>query len=182
MINQIPKVFYQNNITKVLDDIRMNYGKLTRRGYIYGLIAIDQDAKIIAVDTHFDRHLNYWDLSSIGAALYGVARQGQDFFEADMLERATIIYNNLQLFVKSIGKVNLEDKGLREVLIVLLTEKEVNIGVLILQMKRFGPKIRKEIEDSSVITQRLKLNEQELKKHIKKLKEDVFGRQESGMA
>lgn len=175
MINQIPKVFYENKITKVLDDIRMNYGKLTRRGYIYGLIAIDQDAKIVAVDTKFDRRLNYWDLSSIGAALYGVARQGQDFFEADQLERATIIYNNLQLFVKSIGKVNLEDKGLREVLIVLLTEKEVNIGVLILQMKRFGPKIRKEIEDSASITKRLKLNEQELKKHIKKLKEDVFG-------
>lgn len=168
-------MFYENKITKVLDDIRMNYGKLTRRGYIYGLIAIDQDAKIVAVDTKFDRRLNYWDLSSIGAALYGVARQGQDFFEADQLERATIIYNNLQLFVKSIGKVNLEDKGLREVLIVLLTEKEVNIGVLILQMKRFGPKIRKEIEDSASITKRLKLNEQELKKHIKKLKEDVFG-------
>jgi predicted regulator of Ras-like GTPase activity (Roadblock/LC7/MglB family) len=175
MSNQIPKVFYENKITNVLDDIRMNYGKLTRRGYIYGLMAVDQDAKIIAVDTKFDRQLNYWDLSSIGAALYGVARQGQDFFEADQLERATIIYNNLQLFVSSIGKVTLENKGLREVLIVLLTEKDVNIGVLILQMKRYAPQIKKEIESSAKITTRLKLNEQELKKHIKQLKKDLFG-------
>ncbi|GAH89664.1 unnamed protein product, partial [marine sediment metagenome] len=66
MINHIPKVLYKNSITEVLDDIRYNYGILTRRGYIYGLIAIDQDAKIIAIDSRFDRKLNYWDLSSIG--------------------------------------------------------------------------------------------------------------------
>jgi len=89
MINHIPKVLYQNKITEVLDDIRYQYGMLTRKGYIYGLIAIDQDAKIIAIDSRFDRKLNYWDLGSIGAALYGVARQGQDFFETESLERAT---------------------------------------------------------------------------------------------
>jgi hypothetical protein len=83
MITHIPKVLYENKITEVLDDIRYQYGKLTRKGYIYGLIAIDQDAKIVAIDSRFDRKLNYWDLSSIGAALYGVARQGQDFFETE---------------------------------------------------------------------------------------------------
>ena len=85
MITHTPKVLYKNQITEVLDDIRYNYGKLTRKGYIYGLIAIDQDAKIIAIDSRFDRQLNYWDLSSIGAALYGVARQGQDFFDTESL-------------------------------------------------------------------------------------------------
>ena len=45
MITHIPKVLYQNKITEVLDDIKYNYGILTRKGYIYGLIAIDQDAK-----------------------------------------------------------------------------------------------------------------------------------------
>ncbi|MFX1490173.1 MAG: hypothetical protein ACFFBI_13555, partial [Promethearchaeota archaeon] len=111
MITHIPKVLYKNKITDVLDDIRFNYGKLTRKGYIYGLIAIDQDAKIIAIDSRFDRKLNYWDLSSIGAALYGVARQGQDFFESESLERALIIYNDMRLFVKSIGQVELQKKG-----------------------------------------------------------------------
>ena len=99
-INTVPKVLYQNKIAEILDEVRYNYGKLTRRGYIYGLLAIDQDAKIIAIDSRFDRQLNYWDLSSIGAALYGVSRQGQDFFDADYLDRSSIIYNNLQIFVR----------------------------------------------------------------------------------
>jgi len=170
----IPKVLYKNKITDILDEVRMNYGKLTRKGYIYGLLAIDQDAKIIAVDSKFNRKLNYWDLSSIGAALYGVARQGQDFFETDNLERASIIYNNLQLFVKSIGRVNLQDKGEREILIIMLTEREVNIGVIILQMKRYAPMIKAEIERSGTIKKTLKMSEKELKNHIKKLKEELF--------
>jgi len=174
MTLSIPKVLYENKITEVLDDIRHNYGLLTRKGYIYGIIAIDQDAKIIAVDSMFDKKLNYWDLSSIGAALYGVSRQGQDFFDAESLERATIIYNNLQLFVKSIGKVHLEKKGLREILIVLLTEVSVNIGVLVLQMKRYAIDIRNRIEESGSIKKTLKMTEKELKKHIKKLKKEIF--------
>ena len=140
MITHIPKVLYENKITEVLDDIRYNYGKLTRKGYIYGLIAIDQDAKIIAIDSRFDRKLNYWDLSSIGAALYGVARQGQDFFETEDLERATIIYSDMRLFVKSIGEIQIQKKGKRDILIVLLTDNDVNLGVMILQMSKFAQK------------------------------------------
>ncbi len=164
-----------NKITGVLDEIRENYGRLTSKGYIYGLIAIDQDAKIIAIDSHFDRKLNYWDLSSIGAALYGVSRQGQDFFDAKYLERASIIYNDLQLFVKSIGQVAIQKKGRREILIVILADKEVNIGVIILQMNRFGLKIKFEIESSGSIKKTLKMTENELKEHIKKLKQEIFG-------
>ena len=53
----IPTVLYENEIADVLDEIRYSYGKLTRKGIIYGLIAIDQDAKIIAIDSRFDRKL-----------------------------------------------------------------------------------------------------------------------------
>lgn len=170
----VPKILYQNEITKILDEIRFNYGTLTRKGYMYGLIAIDQDAKIIAIDTRFDRKLNYWDLSSIGAALYGVARQGQDFFEADALDLASIFYNNMQLFVKSIGKVELKKKGLREILIVILTDKDVNIGVIILQMSKFAEKIKEKItKDNSIITT-LQLNETELKEHLNALKKGIL--------
>ncbi|TFF90249.1 MAG: hypothetical protein EU548_03945 [Promethearchaeota archaeon] len=175
-LNSIPKVLYENRITEALDEMRDSYGLLTRRGYIYGLLAIDQDAKIIAIDSRFDRQLNYWDLSSIGAALYGVARQGKDFFDTDYLERATIIYNNLQLFVRSIGKVFVSEKGgMREVLIVILADKDVNIGVILLQLNRFADKIKFEIENSGSILKTLKMTENELKAHIKKLKEDIFG-------
>ncbi|NVM17018.1 MAG: hypothetical protein HWN80_04830 [Candidatus Lokiarchaeota archaeon] len=170
----VPKALYENEISNVLDEVRYNYGMLTRKGYIYGLIAIDQDAKIIAVDSRFDRKLNYWDLSSIGAALYGVARQAQDFFETDSLVRATLIYKDLQLYVKSIGDIVLVKKGKREILIVLLVDNMVNIGVLILQMRKFSIKIKQKISKSQSVMKKLQMNEQELKEHLKDLKKRVF--------
>jgi predicted regulator of Ras-like GTPase activity (Roadblock/LC7/MglB family) len=170
----VPKALYENQVSNVLDDIRYNYGMLTRKGYIYGLIAIDQDAKIIAVDSRFDRKLNYWDLSSIGAALYGVARQAQDFFETDSLVRATLIYKDLQLYVKSIGDIVLTKKGNREILVVLLVDNMVNIGVLILQMRKFSIKLKQEITKSQTVMNKLQMSEQELKEHLKVLKKRVF--------
>jgi len=177
----IPKVLYKNSISSILDEIRSSYGILTRKGYVYGLIAVDQDAKIIAVDSRFDRSLNYWDLSSIGAALYGVARQGKDFFDADYLDRASIIYNNLRLFVKSITNVQLNPQEKREILIILLSDNEVNIGVAVLQMQRFAMKIKKEIESSGAIKNTLKMNEKQLKEHIKILKSEIFGNKISSL-
>lgn len=174
MISHIPKILYQNKITEVLDEIRYNYGKLTRKGYIYGLIAIDQDAKIIAIDSRFDRKLNYWDLSSIGAALYGVARQGQDFFETEELERASLIYRDMRLFVKSIGKVELQKKGKRDILVVILTDNDVNLGVIILQMSNFAIKIRQEIEKNEKMKETLRMSEEEIKAHINRLKKEIF--------
>ncbi|KKN25232.1 hypothetical protein LCGC14_0886860 [marine sediment metagenome] len=174
MITNIPKVLYKNKIAEVLDELRYNYGRLARVGTIYGILAIDQDAKIIAIDSRFDRQLNYWDLSSIGAALYGVARQGQDFFEASFLERATIIYNDMRLFVKSIGKIILNKKGKRDILVVLLTDKDVNLGVIFLQLSKFAQKIKSEIEASQSIVKKLQMSEKELKKHIKDLKKQIF--------
>jgi predicted regulator of Ras-like GTPase activity (Roadblock/LC7/MglB family) len=174
MINHIPKILYKNSITEVLDDIKYNYGKLVRRGYIYGLITIDQDAKIIAIDSRFDRNLNYWDLSSIGAALYGVARQGQDFFESKSLERATIIYNDMRLFVKSVGKVELQKKGKRDILIVMLTDNDVNLGVIYMQLSKFAIKIREEIKNNQNAQRTMKMTEKEVKEHIKQLKKEIF--------
>jgi len=170
----VPKALYENEISKVLDEIKYSYGILTRKGFIYGLIAIDQDAKIIAIDSRFDRKLNYWDLSSIGAALFGVARQAQDFFETESLIRATLIYKDLQLYVKSIGQVELQRKGKREILIVLLVDKDVNIGVIILQMNKFGQKIRDAIKRNNEIITKLEMNETELKKHLEQMKKKVF--------
>jgi len=171
----VPKALYENEISEVLDEIRYSYGKLTRKGFIYGLIAIDQDAKIIAIDSRFDRKLNYWDLSSIGAALYGVARQAQDFFDTDSLIRATLIFRDLQLYVKSIGEVSLIKKGKREILIILLVDNEVNIGVVILQMRKYAEKIKEAIKQNNEIIKKLEMTETELKEYIKDLKSKIFG-------
>mgnify|MGYP006292789765 CR=1 FL=1 len=170
---KIPKVLYKNSISDMLDEVKDNYGKLVRRGYIYGLIAIDQDAKIIAVDKRIDRDINYFDLSSVGAALYGVARQGKDFFETQELKRATIIYQDLQLYVKSIGRVTLAKKGKREVLIVILSDHKVNLGVILLQLQKYGKLIRTEIEKSGTILENLEKSEHEFKVTLRKLKESM---------
>lgn len=174
MITQIPKVLYENEISKILDQIRTNYGVMTRKGYIYGLLATDQDAKIIAVDSRFDKDLNYWDLCSIGAALYGVSKQGRDFFSAEALERAAVIYNNMRLFVHKITSITIHNKQNREILLILLTDKNVNLGITFLQMKNFAPKIKEAIEKNADIKQRLKFDEAELKEHIRSLKEELF--------
>jgi hypothetical protein len=175
MISQIPQVLYKNKIADVLEKIRQNYGLLTRKGYIYGIMAIDQDAKIIAIDPRFDKNLNYWDLSSIGAALHSIARQGQEFFDATDLDRASIIYNNMRLFVKSVLSVKVDGQENREVIIILLSDMDVNIGVAILQMQRYAEELKQEIESSGSITNMMKMNEKELKKHIQELKKEVFG-------
>ena len=172
--NFVPKDLYENEVTQVLDKMRHDYGILTRKGFIYGMIAIDQDAKIIAIDSRFDRKLNYWDLSSVGAAMYGVARQAQDFFEADELIRGSIIFKDLQLYVRSVGVINLPEKGQREILIILLVDSDVNVGIIILQMKKYADLIRKAIESSKKTVTRLQMTEMELKKHLLNLKRKIF--------
>ena len=172
--NFVPKDLYENEVTKVLDKMRYDYGMLTRKGFIHGMIAIDQDAKIIAIDSRFDRKLNYWDLSSVGAAMYGVARQAQDFFDTSDLVRGSIIFKDLQLYVRSIGDVILPRKGKREILIILLVDNEVNIGVIILQMNKYAKIIRESIENSAKTVSRLEMTEIELKKHLINLKKKVF--------
>ncbi len=179
--NTIPKVLYINKISDILDELRYRIHQMTGGGeekIIYGLIAIDQDAKIIAIDKRFDRKLNYWDLSSIGAALYGIARQGQDFFSASALERATIMYEDMLLFVKSVGVVNLPDKGDRELLIVSLTDKSIRLGLIVLQMNNKAELIKKAVLDDLKVVQRLEYSEKELKNHIKELKRSIFSENE----
>ncbi|MEJ2276703.1 MAG: hypothetical protein P8Y70_02980 [Candidatus Lokiarchaeota archaeon] len=63
----------------------------------------------------------------------------------------------------------------REVIIILLSDNDVNIGVAVLQMERYAEKLREEIESSGSITNMMKMNEKELKKHIQELKKEVFG-------
>ena len=175
MFNKIPPSLYKNKIAEAFDELRMDYGKLTRQGVIYGLMAVDQDAKVIAVNDRFDKDINFWDLSSIGAALYGVARQGQDFFEADYLKWATIIYNNLRLFVQSIGKVSLSHDKRRDILVIVLADKDVNIGTLLWSLKKFSNPIKNAIEADRKIKDKLKLAESDFKKHVQELKNEIFG-------
>ena len=84
------------------------------------------------------------------------------------------LYNDLQLFVKSIGEVELKKKGMREILIVMLVDKDVNIGIIILQMNKFATLIREAIRNDDSTLEKLKMNETEFKDYLKDLKKNVF--------
>ncbi|MFX0002939.1 MAG: hypothetical protein ACFFAA_03745 [Promethearchaeota archaeon] len=80
----------------------------------------------------------------------------------------------MRLFVKSIGNIELQKKGKRDILIVLLTDNDVNLGVMILQMSKFAEKIKEEIERNEHVKNVLRMPEKEIKEHIKELKKQIF--------
>lgn len=174
----LPKTLYSNKISENLDKIRKNYIKLSGRGVIHGLMCVDQDAKVVAINQFFDKKLNVWDLAALGAAMFGVSKQGMDFFGSKNLERASMIYEDMQFFTRSIGNFNLDIKGNRELLILVLAEKTVNIGLIVLQMEKFAKIIKQEVENNNVIKETLKLSEEEMRAHIKEIKNELFKKAE----
>ncbi|MCK4380428.1 MAG: hypothetical protein KAW51_04760, partial [Candidatus Lokiarchaeota archaeon] len=72
------------------------------------------------------------------------------------------------------GSVELRKKGKRDILIVLLTDNEVNLGVMILQLSKFAVKIREEIEKDEHAKNVLRMPEKDIKEHIKELKKQIF--------
>ena len=57
---------------------------------------------------------------------------------------------------------------------ILLVDNMVNIGVLILQMRKFSIKIKQEITKNQAVMNNLQMTEQELKDLLKDLKRKVF--------
>jgi predicted regulator of Ras-like GTPase activity (Roadblock/LC7/MglB family) len=178
-MSMLPTILYRNNISKQLDAIREGYIKLSGHGLIHGLMCVDQDAKIVAINENFDKNLNIWDLGALGAAMYGVSKQGADFFKSENLERADMIYGNVQFLVRSIGGFQLDNRGNRELLIVVLADKKVNIGLMILQMQKYAKIIKDEVEENAKIKETLKLSEEEMRVHIREIKNQLFKKAES---
>jgi predicted regulator of Ras-like GTPase activity (Roadblock/LC7/MglB family) len=170
----IPNQLRNNSLSKILDAIRLNYGHLSRNGRINGLIIADQDAKVLAVNSLFENQINYWDIGAIGAALYGVSKQGKDFFHAEDLERATMIYQNTQFFVESIGVITIEENRKRELILIILGDKAINIGLVVMQMKKFAPEIKATIEADTTAKTTMQLSEEEFMKQISTLKKELF--------
>ena len=174
MYAKIPPVLFKNKITELLDGIRTGYGKISRKGVIYGILVLDEDAKVIAVDSRFDSKANFWDLASIGGALFGISRQAIDFFVANHLIQSMIILDTAQILVRSIGVINLENRK-RHILVAVLTERhDVNIGAILAVLDRFSGRIRSKIEENKSIKATMKMSEQDLKKSLTKLREN-FG-------
>jgi predicted regulator of Ras-like GTPase activity (Roadblock/LC7/MglB family) len=178
-MSELPKSLYNNHITEYLNEIRNWYIKLSGRGMIHGIMAADQDAKIIAVNSFFDKKINIWDIAALGAAIYGVSRQGVDCFGADFLERGSLTFGNMQFFVRSIGSFQIDDRGQRELVIIVLADKAVNQGLMILQMNKYAEIIKQKVVEDQKIKDTLVLSETEMMAHIKDIKNELFKKAES---
>jgi predicted regulator of Ras-like GTPase activity (Roadblock/LC7/MglB family) len=158
----------------MLDEIRIDYGKLSKIGRLDGLCISDQDAKVLAVNTFFDTKLNYWDIGAIGAALYGVSKQGRDFFKSAEMERSMMLYKDTQFFVQNIGNIDLENGRQRELILIIIGDKALNIGLVMLTMNRYVSRIRDQIEADQQLQDTLQMSETEFNKHLNEIKKELF--------
>ena len=159
-----------DTITPLLDKIAIDYARLTGRGGMKGILLVDQDAKVIAKNTMF-QFKKPWDMGAIGAALYGVAGQSRRYFNCSSMERVSIIFGNMQLFIHNIGKVEMdENESQRDLLLVILADKSVKVGLVIVQMKRFSQAILDAIKESRETMDVLHLSERQIKEYLMGLK------------
>jgi len=161
-----------DTITPLLDQIARDYARLTGKGGMRGILLVDQDAKVIAKNSMF-QFKRPWDMGAIGAALYGVAGQSQRYFDCSSMERVSIIFGDMQLFIHNIGKVEMEDEDnetKRDLLLVILADKSVKVGLVIVQMKRFAQAIVDAIKESQTTMDMLHLSERQIKEYLMGLK------------
>ncbi len=155
------------DVAAVLDEIRTAYGKLVRSGRIHGLMICDADARVLATDSLFDAKISTWDLAALAAATFGVAKQARLFFDAlgaKELERGSLVFDGLQLFVAQAGTIpaNNGDKGKpKELLLVTLAAKDANFGLITLQMRKYVPRVQKAVMDAAM-QQNLDIPERDL--------------------
>ncbi|OLS14388.1 MAG: hypothetical protein RBG13Loki_2037 [Promethearchaeota archaeon CR_4] len=153
-----------NDVATVLGEIRTNYGKLVRAGRIHGLMICDADARVLATDPLFDQKISTWDLAALAAAAYGVAKQARLFFDAlgaKELERGSLVFDGLQLFIAQAGSISGEKAKSKEILLVTLADKDANFGLIILQMRKYAPRVQKAICNAAM-RQNLDIPEREL--------------------
>jgi predicted regulator of Ras-like GTPase activity (Roadblock/LC7/MglB family) len=174
MTVQVPDIIRTNKLSIILDTFREKYGRLSRVGRLNGLLIVDQDAKVLAVNQFFDTNLNYWDIGAIGAALYGVSKQGRDFLSAGNLDRATMIYASKQFFVQNIGDIQLPDGRIRELILIALGDVKMNIGLVVMQMRRLAPKILDQVRTDSRMQEVMQMSEKELCRHLEAIRKEMF--------
>ncbi|MHA1341389.1 MAG: roadblock/LC7 domain-containing protein [Promethearchaeota archaeon] len=175
---RLPTKLYNNEISQHLDKVRSDYIRMSGRGNIDGIMCLDQDAKIIAVNGFFDKNINPWDLAALGAAQFGVARQAKDSFDAQELEHTLIIFKDKQFFIRSIGEFEIDNRGVRHLLLGVLADKKVNIGLILLQMQKYAKIISNKVKSNNKLKAQLKMSETEMREFIKTLKENLFKKTE----
>lgn len=171
---RVPDQIRGNPLSELLADFIREYHQLSRTGQIYGLMIVDQDAKVLAVNPFFDNHLNYWDVGAIGSALYGVSKQGKDFFGSETLERASIIFDDKQFFTRFIDKITLKNNQTRELIMIMIGDRQLNIGLAVLKMKKYAPLIKQQLLNDTNAQETMKMAESQFYMQINEIKKELF--------
>ncbi len=60
-----------------------------------------------------------------------------------------ICYQDTQFFVQRIGDIDLDNGRQRELLLIVIGNRALNIGLVILQMQKYAAKIRTRVEEDA---------------------------------
>ncbi|WXG41447.1 MAG: hypothetical protein WED07_11890 [Candidatus Freyarchaeum deiterrae] len=152
------RYFYlTNRVSDTLDSLLESYKRMLGKGDIEGLLLVDSDGKALAKSRFF--HVkNAWNAGALGAALAGIAKQGETHLGADAFQNAMIMYDSKQFYVCKIGDLD-ENKSL--LLLIFATEK-ANIGFIRAKMSQYVKRIQEDIKNSEPIRKTIEASEEQI--------------------
>ena len=146
-----------NRVSDALDSLLESYRRTLGRGDIDGLLLVDSDGKALA-KSRFFRVKNAWNVGALGAALAGIARQGENHMGADEFQNAMIMYRSKQFYVCKVGDLN----GDKSLLLLILANGRANIGFIRAKMKQYAKRIEEEIRNCEPVRRTIEISEEQI--------------------
>lgn len=153
-----------NRLSDTLDSLLESYKRSIGKGDIEGLLLVDSDGKALAKSRFF--HVkNAWNAGALGAALAGIAKQGENHLGADKFQNAMIIYNSKQFYVCKIGDLD-NNKSL---LLLIFANERANIGFIRAKMNQYVKRIEEDVKNSESIMKTIGISEEQIEEVLHKL-------------
>ncbi|MEM3587754.1 MAG: hypothetical protein QXO71_10590 [Candidatus Jordarchaeaceae archaeon] len=153
-----------NRISDTLDSLLESYKRTLGKGDIEGLLLVDSDGKALAKSRFF--HVkNAWNAGALGAALAGIAKQGENHLGADRFQNAMIMYNSKQFYVCKIGDID-ENKSL---LLLIFANEKANIGFIRAKMSQYAKRIEDDIRNSESVMKTIEISEEQIEDVLHRL-------------
>jgi predicted regulator of Ras-like GTPase activity (Roadblock/LC7/MglB family) len=156
--------YLTNRVSDTLDSLLESYKRMLGRGDIEGLLLVDSDGKALA-KSRFFRVKNAWNAGALGAALAGIAKQGENHLGADEFQNAMIMYNSKQFYVCKIGDLN-ENKSL---LLLIFANERANIGFIRAKMNQYVKQIEEDIKNTESIRKTIEISEEQIEDILHRL-------------
>jgi predicted regulator of Ras-like GTPase activity (Roadblock/LC7/MglB family) len=161
---QLRHFYLTNSVSDTLDSLLESYKRMLGKGDIEGLLLVDSDGKALAKSRFFCVK-NAWNAGALGAALAGIAKQGESHLGADEFQNAMIMYNSKQFYVCKIGKFD-EKKSL---LLLIFANEKANIGFIRAKMGQYVKRIEEDIKNSESIKKTIEVSEDQIEDVLHRL-------------